>query len=284
MADRQQPAGHRLRRRYRGAHQRRCRGPRARPRARQASWLRPRADAAAQPAARHDRRRPALVRLVRLQRGFRAVGERSGRGGLRDHAGRHGGRIARLARDGEDPRRPRDLAGWCLRCRRRARGDHAGVFVGHPGRGDLHRPHRRCAVCPRGRPQVQAGLRRLARRRRRPPRRRSVGHPGGRPVRLGRHHRGRRRPVLRRRDRPALAAGARRVRGAAVLPRGHLRHRDRHPEDDRLPGHRRGRDRGHRQRRARWTAYDLASLGGGGGTSLVGQAHAEARNTEGSRV
>ena len=32
------------------------------------------------------------------------------------------------------------------------------------------------------------------------------------------------------------------------------------------------------------TAYDFASLGGGGGTSLVGQAHAEARNTEGSRV
>jgi Amt family ammonium transporter len=32
------------------------------------------------------------------------------------------------------------------------------------------------------------------------------------------------------------------------------------------------------------TAYDFASLGGGSGTSLVGQAHAEARNTEGSRV
>ena len=30
------------------------------------------------------------------------------------------------------------------------------------------------------------------------------------------------------------------------------------------------------------TAYDFASLGGGGGTSLVGQAHAEARNTEGA--
>jgi Amt family ammonium transporter len=29
------------------------------------------------------------------------------------------------------------------------------------------------------------------------------------------------------------------------------------------------------------TAYDFASLGGGGGTSLVGQAHAEARSTEG---
>ena len=32
------------------------------------------------------------------------------------------------------------------------------------------------------------------------------------------------------------------------------------------------------------TAYDLASLGGGGGTSLVGQAQAEARNTEGVRA
>ena len=32
------------------------------------------------------------------------------------------------------------------------------------------------------------------------------------------------------------------------------------------------------------TAYDFASLGGGGGTSLVGQAHAEARNTEGVRA
>ena len=32
------------------------------------------------------------------------------------------------------------------------------------------------------------------------------------------------------------------------------------------------------------TAYDLASLGGGGGATLVGQAHAEARNTEGVRA
>jgi Amt family ammonium transporter len=32
------------------------------------------------------------------------------------------------------------------------------------------------------------------------------------------------------------------------------------------------------------TAYDFASLGGGGGASLVGQAHAEARNTEGVRA
>jgi Amt family ammonium transporter len=32
------------------------------------------------------------------------------------------------------------------------------------------------------------------------------------------------------------------------------------------------------------TGYDFASLGSGGGTSLVGQAHAEARNTEGVRA
>jgi Amt family ammonium transporter len=32
------------------------------------------------------------------------------------------------------------------------------------------------------------------------------------------------------------------------------------------------------------TAYDFASLGGGGGASLSGQAHAEARNTEGVRA
>ncbi|HEY4602716.1 MAG TPA: ammonia channel protein, partial [Blastococcus sp.] len=32
------------------------------------------------------------------------------------------------------------------------------------------------------------------------------------------------------------------------------------------------------------TAYDFASLGAGGGASLVGQAHAEARNTEGVRA
>ena len=32
------------------------------------------------------------------------------------------------------------------------------------------------------------------------------------------------------------------------------------------------------------TAYDLNSLGGGGGASLVGQAHAEARNREGAQA
>ena len=39
----------------------------------------------------------------------------------------------------------------------------------------LHRPRRRCGLRPRGRPEVQARLRRLARRGRRPLRRRLVG-------------------------------------------------------------------------------------------------------------
>ena len=109
--------------------------------------------------------------------GSALVGQRPGRRGLRDHAGRHRGRHAGLARDGEDPRRSRHLAGRRLRRRRRPGRDHAGLLVGHAGRRDLRRPDRRRALRPRGRPEVQAGLRRLARRRRRPPRRRPVGHP-----------------------------------------------------------------------------------------------------------
>ena len=57
-----------LRRRHGGAHQRRYRRPGARADHRQAHRLRQGADAAAQPDADHDRRRPAVVRLVRLQR------------------------------------------------------------------------------------------------------------------------------------------------------------------------------------------------------------------------
>ena len=62
------PRRHRLRRWHRGSHQRGCRGSRARARARQArrvpeGRLRP-----AQPSLRAPRRRPPVVRLVRLQR------------------------------------------------------------------------------------------------------------------------------------------------------------------------------------------------------------------------
>jgi Amt family ammonium transporter len=66
IADR--PAGHRLRRRHGGAHQRRCRGARARLRPRPPGRLQARPDATAQRAVRPARRGPAVVRLVRLQR------------------------------------------------------------------------------------------------------------------------------------------------------------------------------------------------------------------------
>ena len=61
----------RLRRWYRGPHQRRHRRPGPRHRPRQAQGLAGHADAAAQPAVRDARRRPAVVRLVRLQRRLR---------------------------------------------------------------------------------------------------------------------------------------------------------------------------------------------------------------------
>ncbi len=74
---------------------------------------------------------------------------------------------------GEDPRRPRHLPRRRLRRRRRPGGDHPGLLVGQPARGDRGRRHRRRAVRPRDRTEVQVRLRRLPRRRRRA--------PGGRP-------------------------------------------------------------------------------------------------------
>ena len=62
------PRRARLRRRHRGAHQRRRLRAGGRPRARQPQGLRPPGDPAAQRAVRAARRRAPLVRLVRLQR------------------------------------------------------------------------------------------------------------------------------------------------------------------------------------------------------------------------
>jgi Amt family ammonium transporter len=59
---------HRLRRWHRGAHQRRCRRPRPGLCARSAGRVQAGPDAAAQRAVRPARRRPPVVRLVRLQR------------------------------------------------------------------------------------------------------------------------------------------------------------------------------------------------------------------------
>ncbi len=75
----------------------------------------------------------------------------------------------------------------------------------------------RRAVRPGRRHEVQARLRRLARRGRRPPGRRSRRHPAHRvPGHVGRPGRGGR-SLLRRRSRSARQAGDRRLRGAVLL-------------------------------------------------------------------
>ena len=134
--DRQRPAGAiDFAGGHRGAHQRRCRRPRARARARQAHRLRQGGHAAAQPAAGHARRRPAVVRLVRLQRrlGARAPTAPPAVAWVNTLVAT-GAAIARLAPRGEDPRRARHLARCGLRRRRRPRGHHPGLLGAHPGR------------------------------------------------------------------------------------------------------------------------------------------------------
>ena len=66
--DRQPAARHRLRRGHGGAHQRRCRRSRPAPSCSASGSAGSGSEAAAQPAARDARCRPAVVRLVRLQR------------------------------------------------------------------------------------------------------------------------------------------------------------------------------------------------------------------------
>ena len=173
-----------LRRWNGGPHQRRCRGPRPGARARQARGLAEGADAAAQPAVRHARRRPAVVRLVRLQRRLRRSPP-SDLAGIAfintivaTCAALLGWLIVEKIRDGK----PTTLGA--------ASGAVAGLVaitpacgVRRPRRRDRPRPHRRCRLRPRGRPEVQVRLRRLARRRRRPPGRRHHRHAAHRLLR-----------------------------------------------------------------------------------------------------
>ena len=91
--------------------------------------------------AGHARRRPAVVRLVRLQRRLRARRRRPGRrrSGVRPRRSPPARRHARLAAASSGPRRPRHLAGRRLRRGRRPGRDHAGLRLGRPARRARHR-------------------------------------------------------------------------------------------------------------------------------------------------
>ena len=148
----------RLRRRHRGAHQRRCRRPRAGARARQAARLGRRADAAAQPAVRAARRRPAVVRLVRLQRRLRAGRQPARRVRVREHQHRHRRRAARLDRRGEAPRRQGHHARRRVRRGRRPGRDHPGAgFVSPLGSIAVGADRRRRAAPSRSRSRTCCG-------------------------------------------------------------------------------------------------------------------------------
>ena len=174
------------------------------------------ADAAAQRAVRAARRRPAVVRLVRLQR--RVGARRQQLAGYAFVNTNTAAAAALLAWIGVE--KLRDGKATTLGA---ASGAVAGLVAITPAPASSARSARsrsaliaggglRLAVALKGRLR----LRRLARRRRRPPRRRRrsarsrrlLRHPGRQPARRGR-------PVLRRRVEPARQAGA----------GGRLRHR-----------------------------------------------------------
>ena len=181
--DRQQAPGNRLRRWYRGAYQLRCGRPGAGDRARQAQGL------AGTPL------RPHNLPFVMLGAGLLWFGWYGFNAGSALSSGGTAGSTfitttiataaAMLAwllteriRDGHA-----DDAGCGVGHRRRPGRHHAVLLVGQRARRAGDRLRRRCALRAGGRPEVQARLRRLARRGRRAHDRWSDGHPAGRPVR-----------------------------------------------------------------------------------------------------
>ena len=212
----------RLRRWHRGAHQRRRGGPRPGHRAGQAARLAARADAPAQPAVRAARR--GLLWFGWF--GFNA-GSALGAGDLAGVAFTNtmvataaavlGWLIVEQIRDGK----PTTLGA--------ASGAVAGLVAITPACGFVAPlgalaigADRRCGVRAGRGAEVPVRLRRLARRGRRAPGRRSGRHPADRVLRHHQRQRARRRrPVLRRRRRPAGQAGGRRVRRDGLLVRRH---------------------------------------------------------------
>ncbi len=111
-----------LRRWDRGPHQRRCRRPGPGDRPGQARGLAQDPDEAAQPPAGAAGLRPAVLRLVRLQRRLRPGCQPDRGHRLHQHDARDRGRDRRLVAHGEDPRRSPDLARCRVRRGRRPRG------------------------------------------------------------------------------------------------------------------------------------------------------------------
>ena len=139
---------------------------------------------AARRADGRPRRRPAVVRLVRLQRRLRGDRRRPRRQRLHRHQHR------RRRRD--DHLGPRQLRAHAqgqrrrgrLRRRRRPGRDHPGLGLRHAGRRAHHRPRGRRPVLQRHAPAGPLPRRRRARRLRRPRRRRHVRRHRDRHLRL----------------------------------------------------------------------------------------------------
>ncbi len=129
------PAGcARLRRRHGSRDQLGCGRPGDGDRDRSPAGLEARPDAPAQPAVRPAGCGPAVVRLVRLQRGVGARGQHAGRARARQHADRGLLRDRGLAPRGEGPGRALHLLRRGLGRDRGAGGDHPVVRVGDPAR------------------------------------------------------------------------------------------------------------------------------------------------------
>ena len=135
-------------------HQRRCRGPRARARARQAGRLRQGADAPAQPAPRHARRRHCCGSAGSASTPARrsAPTARPASPGSTPSRATCAAMLGWLAH-GEDPRRARHLARRRVRRRRRPGRHHPGLRRAlDPGR----RARRRCRRRRRSAPSPSA--------------------------------------------------------------------------------------------------------------------------------
>ena len=127
-------------------------------RARSADRVQVRGDATAQPSVRAARCGSAVVRLVRLQRGFGAHRGRQGVGGVPQHADRRMSRNAGLDLRRASPRRPAHDVRCGLGRGRGTGRDHALVRIRRSHRRIRRRARRRCGVFVRGRLEVQGGL------------------------------------------------------------------------------------------------------------------------------